>query len=63
MKLKDAVFCGFTKKELSRIREAKGSGEREVSLTDSQDIADIVEADVMIMITPGGQITFIKAGE
>ena len=49
MKLKDAVFCGFTKKELSRIREAKGSGEREVSLTDSQDIADIVEADVMTM--------------
>lgn len=46
MKLKDAVFCGFTKKELSRIREAKGSGEREVSLTDSQDIADIVEAEV-----------------
>ena len=57
MKLKEAVFCGFTKKELSRIREAKGSGEREVSLTDSQDIADIVEADVMTMITPGGQIT------
>ena len=63
MKLKDAVFYGFTKKELSRIREAKGLGEREISLTDSQDIADIVEADVMTMITPGGQITFIKAGE
>lgn len=63
MKLKDATFWGFTKKELSRIHEAKGSGEREVSLTDSQDIADIVEADVMTMITPGGQITFIKAGE
>lgn len=53
-------FVEFTKKELSRIREAKGSGEREVSLTDPQDIADIVEADVMTMITPGGQITFIK---
>lgn len=63
MKLKDAVFCGFTKKELSRIREVKGSGEREISLTDSQDIADIAEADVMTMITPGGQITFIKVGE
>lgn len=63
MKLKDAVFCGFTKKELSRIREANGSGEREISLTDYQDIADIAEADVMTMITPGGQITFIKVGE
>ena len=63
MKLKDAVFCGFAKKELERIREAKGSGEREISLTDSQDIADIAEADVMTMITPGGQITFIKVGE
>ena len=31
--------------------------------SDSQEIADIVEADVMTMITPGGQITFIKAGE
>ena len=61
MKLKDAVFCGFTKKELDKVRKAKGSGEREISLTDSQDIADIVEADVLI--TPGGQITFIKAGE
>lgn len=63
MKLKDAVFCGFTKKELEKVRKVKGSGEREVSLTDSQDIADIVEADVMTMITPGGQIAFIKAGE
>lgn len=63
MKLKDAVFCGFTKKELEKVRKAKGLGEREISLTDSQDIADIVEADVMTMITPGGQIIFIKAGE
>lgn len=63
MKLKDAVFYEFTKKELARIREAKGSGEREVSLTDSQDMADIVKADVITMITPGGQIAFIKAGE
>ena len=63
MKLKDAGFYGCTKKELGKVRRAKGSGERGVSLTDSQDIADIVEADVMTMITPGGQITFIKAGE
>ena len=63
MKLKDAVFCGFTKKELEKVHKAKGLGEREISLTDAQDIADIVEADVMTMITPGGQITFIKAGE
>lgn len=63
MKLKDAVFWGFTKKELEKVRKVKGLGEREISLTDSQDIADIVEADVMTMITPGGQIAFIKAGE
>ena len=63
MKLKDATFWGFTKKELEQVRKVKGSGEREVSLTDSQDIADIVEADVMTMLTPDGQITFIKVGE
>ena len=63
MKLKDATFWGFTKKELAQVRKVKESGERKISLTDSQDIADIVEADVMTMITPGGQITFIKAGE
>ena len=28
MKLKDAVFCGFTKKELEKVRKAKGLGER-----------------------------------
>ena len=48
---------------MEKVHKAKGLGEREISLTDSQDIADIVEADVMTMITPGGQITFIKAGE
>ena len=63
MKLKDATFWGFTKKALEQVRKVKGSGEREVSLTDSQDIADIVEADVMTMLTPDGQITFIKVGE
>lgn len=63
MKLKDATFWGFTKKELEQVRKVKGSGEREISLTDSQDIADIVEADVMTMITPGGQIAIIKVGE
>lgn len=63
MKLKDATFCGFTKKELEKVRKVKGSGEREISLTDSQDIADIVEADVMTVIRPDGQIAIIKAGE
>ena len=63
MKLKDATFCGLTKKELEKVRKVKGSGEREISLTDSQDIADIVEADVMTVIRPDGQIAIIKAGE
>lgn len=63
MKLKDAVFWGFTTKELEKVRKVKGQGEEEVVFSDSQEIADIVEADVMTMITPGGQITFIKAGE
>lgn len=63
MKLKDAVFWGFTTKELEKVRKVKGQGEEEVVFSDSQEIADIVEADVMTMITPGGQITFIKVGE
>lgn len=63
MKLKDAVFWRFTTKELEKVRKVKGQGEEEVVFSDSQEIADIVEADVMTMITPGGQITFIKAGE
>ena len=28
MKLKDATFWGFTKKELEQVRKVKGSGER-----------------------------------
>ena len=63
MKLKDATFWGFTKKELEQVRKVKGSGEREISLTDSQDIADIVEVDVMKVIRPDGQIAIIKVGE
>ena len=63
MKLKDATFWGFTKKEPEQVRKVKGSGEREISLTDSQDIADIVGVDVVTAITPGGQIAIIKAGE
>ncbi len=34
-----------------------------MTFSDSQEIEDIVGADVMVLITPGGQITFIKAGE
>lgn len=63
MKLKDAVFWGFTTKELEKVRKVKGAGEEEMTFSDSQEIEDIVGADVMVLITPGGQITFIKAGE
>ena len=30
MKLKDAVFWGFTTKELEKVRKVKGQGEEEV---------------------------------
>lgn len=63
MKLKDNVFWGFTKEELEEVRKVKGAGDRQVSLADSQDIADIVGTDVMTIIVPGGKIAFIKAGE
>lgn len=63
MKLKDVIFAGFTKEELAEIRKVKGTGEGEMSLTDSQDIADIIGSDVMSVIVPGGQAAIIKAGE
>lgn len=63
MKLKDAVFWGFTTKELEKVRKVKGNEDREITFSDSQEIADIVEANAMTIIAPGGQIAFIKAGE
>ena len=63
MKLKDAIFCGFTDEDLEEIRKAKGAGENEITFSDSQDIADIIGVDVITMILPGFQITFIKGAK
>lgn len=63
MKLKDVTFWGFTQEELKQIRKEKGSGEEEITLITSQDIADIVGFDVITIIAPGGQIAIMKAGE
>lgn len=63
MKLKDVIFVGFTKEELAEIRKVKGTGEGKMSLTDSQDIADVIGSDVMTIIVPGGQVAIMKAGE
>ena len=63
MKLKDVTFWGFTQEELKQIRNVKGSGEEEMTLTTSQDIADIVGFDVITKIAPGGQIAIMKVGE
>lgn len=63
MKLKDSIFFGFAKEELEAVRRVKGNGDREMTFSDSQDIADIVGADVMVLIIPGKQIAIIKAGK
>ena len=63
MKLKDAVFWGFTTEELDKVRKVNGNGDREMAFSDSQDIADVIGSDVMVLITPGRQIAIIKAGE
>ena len=62
MKLKDAIFYGFTDEDLEEIRKVKGAGEEE-AIAASQDIADIVGAYVITMILPGFQITFIKGAK
>lgn len=62
MKLKDAIFYGFTDEDLEEIRKAKGAGEED-ALDSSQDIADIIGSDVITMILPGLQITFIKGAK
>lgn len=63
MKLKDAIFYGFTDEDLEEIRKIKGTSENEITFSDSQDIADIVGFDVATLIVPGGQIVFIKGAK
>ena len=63
MKLKDAIFYGFTDEGLEEIRKIKGTSENEITFSDSQDIADIVGFDVATLIVPGGQIVFIKGAK
>ena len=62
MKLKDAIFYGFTDEDLEEIRKVKGAGEED-AIAASHDIADIIGVDVITMILPGFQITFIKGAK
>ena len=62
MKLKDAIFYGFTDEDLEEIRKVRGAGEEE-AIAASHDIADIIGVCIFTMILPGGQITFIKAAK
>lgn len=63
MKINDIVFCGFNRKELRAIRKQTGkSGEEELDMNFTQEVSDVIGADVAVFITPGSA-AIIKAGE
>lgn len=62
MKINEVVFFGFTRKELEDIRRGTGrDSEDEFDLGFTQEITDVVGADAITLIQPGGQISIIKA--
>ncbi len=61
MKLKDVVFWGFTAAEMEQIRAAGGDGEKEYTIGFGQKVSDLIGADILTMITPGGNVSLFKS--
>lgn len=63
MKINEVRFLRFNRKELRAIRKQTGkSGEEELDMNFTQEVSDIIGADVAVFIMPGST-AIIKAGE
>ena len=63
MKINEVRFLGFNRNELRAIRKQTGkSGEDELTVCFTQEVADIIGADVAVFIIQGST-AIVKSGE
>ncbi len=64
MKLKEVVFIGFEKKELTQIRQQiSEAGDEDYYLGFGQQAADVIGADIAAVILPVGRVVLVKVGD
>lgn len=63
MKINEVKFLGFNRTELRAIRKETGkTGEEELDVNFTQNVSDIIGADVAVFIMQGST-AIVKAGE